>query len=624
MRFCLGQNETASFALALTVTLVLSNATWAQPAEEGGRGAPMAALTPEVFARRSANVPLAERLSEDPETRILELIYILRHYRVFSRDEEMAQAIRELHRIGKPAVPELMAELDRTDRDNTLRALGIALRAINDPRAVPGLIRAVPKTLRPPGSDCGVSIEDPDLLKFMVAFEPGASPDQKHMSVGRPVNEISRALERITGHKSPGGDRDPLRGNFLGGPDTEAAQRKKYLDRQKYWAGWWAEHGDQFLPAAERQALDHPTAADVVPGDGRDRVDRAGEGRFGAIFPTGPNVRLGPVHEVELFNILFADAPSALDFEHHRVFRFQEGLREEDRWHVQWMRRVGVDMIVGGDCDDLRLWVIDDGRWETIDNEVLASEPLRPGYEHRGGFFQLEGARTVLFNTRDGGSGILQVEPYRGATASRKGRYRMWQMGPSGDDAPAPVPPVTEKNVQWSETIDVTLKPPEGNAQCAWSLSRKQYVPLPRPFEAKELTQQIWSQDAETDLARWRREQAIDLLATPAPERHPLQLRTDEKPDLLQIALFDGVARPVRTECFESLTAPAATALLDEPAARPLQPVNTLNSMGIPQPQTYLFRTSRGQSGILQFRSRSLKAGLALLRYKLIDETQKP
>jgi hypothetical protein len=200
----------------------------------------------------------------------------------------------------------------------------------------------------------------------------------------------------------------------------------------------------------------------------------------------------------------------------------------------------------------------------------------------------------------------------------------MWQMGPPGDNAPALVPTVAKKNVQWSETIDVTLKPPEENAQCGWSLSRKQSAALPRPFEAKDLTQQIWSQDAETDLARWRREQAIDLLATPAPEPHPLQFRTDEKPDLLQIALFDGVARPVRTECFEGLTAAAATALLDEPAARPLQPVSTLHSMGIPQPQTYLFRTTRGQSGILQFRSGSLKAGLALLRYKLIDETKKP
>lgn len=624
MRFCLGQWGTASLVLAMATATTIASSVAAQQPEQSGGGPQAAALTPEVFARRNANVALAERLSEDPDTRVLELIYVLRHYRVFSRDEEMAHAIRELHRIGKPAVPELVAELDRTDRDNTLRVLGIALRAINDPRAVPGLIRAVPKTLRPPGSDCGVSIEDPDLLKFVVSFEPGASPGQTHMSVGRPVNEISRALERITGHKSPGGDRDPLRHNFLGSPETEAAQRKKYLDRQEYWADWWSEHGGQFLPEAERQALDHPPAEEVVPGDGRDRVDRAGEARFGALFPTGPDVRLGPVHEVELFNILFADAPAALDFERHRVFRFQEGLREEDRWHAQWMRRVGVDLVVGGDCDDLRLWVIGDTRWETIDQEIAASEPLARGYEPRGGFSLLEGARTVLFNTRNGGSGILQVEPYRAVTASRTLRYRMWRMGPPGDDAPVPVPPLAEKNVQWSETIDVTLKLPEGNAQCAWSLSRKQCAPLPRPFEAKELTQQVWSQDAETDLTRWRREQAIDLLATPAPERHPLQLRTDEKPDLLQIALFDGVVRPVRTECFESLTAPAATALLDEPAARPLQPVNILNSMGIPQPQTYLFRTSRGQSGILQFRSGSLKAGLALLRYKLIDETGKP
>lgn len=123
MRFRLGRRGTASLVLALVLATTGANLATAQPPDEGGIGAPMAALKPEVFARRNTNVPLAERLSEDPKTRVLEIIYLLRHYRVFSRDEEMAQAIRELHRIGKPAVPELVAELDRTDRDNTLRVL---------------------------------------------------------------------------------------------------------------------------------------------------------------------------------------------------------------------------------------------------------------------------------------------------------------------------------------------------------------------------------------------------------------------------------------------------------------------------------------------------------------------
>ena len=103
--------------------------------------------------------------------RVRELIYFFRTYRVFCRDEEWAQTIRELATIGKAAVPELVAELDRTDRDATLRSLAFCLRAIGDPRAVPALIRAIPKALRPPGSDCGVTIADPDLRKFMLAHQ---------------------------------------------------------------------------------------------------------------------------------------------------------------------------------------------------------------------------------------------------------------------------------------------------------------------------------------------------------------------------------------------------------------------------------------------------------------------
>jgi hypothetical protein len=83
--------------------------------------------------------------------RVRELLYVLRYHRVFSRSDQWAGAVRELIEIGKPAVPELVAELDRTDHDAELRALGFVLRGIGDVRAVPALIRAIPRTLRPGG-----------------------------------------------------------------------------------------------------------------------------------------------------------------------------------------------------------------------------------------------------------------------------------------------------------------------------------------------------------------------------------------------------------------------------------------------------------------------------------------
>jgi hypothetical protein len=137
----------------------------------------------------------ADVQKDDVTQRVREQIYILRQHRVFCRNDEWAAAIRELVWIGKPAVPELVAELDRTNRDQTLRALGFTLRAINDPRAVPALIRAIPKLLREAGSDCGVSIHDADLWSFMKQHE--RHPDDDRILQGQRARYlVSRARGR--------------------------------------------------------------------------------------------------------------------------------------------------------------------------------------------------------------------------------------------------------------------------------------------------------------------------------------------------------------------------------------------------------------------------------------------
>ena len=66
--------------------------------------------------------------------------------------------LRELVAVGPVAVPQMCAELDRTTENRMLRRLGFALRAIGDPRAVPALIRAIPKTLLPSSSDYGLNV----------------------------------------------------------------------------------------------------------------------------------------------------------------------------------------------------------------------------------------------------------------------------------------------------------------------------------------------------------------------------------------------------------------------------------------------------------------------------------
>jgi hypothetical protein len=109
------------------------------------------------------------KAAADVQIRVRELIYILRYHQVFDRQDEWAGALRELTQIGKPAVPELVAELDRTERNTTLRGLAFALRAVGDPRAVPALFRALGKKALYSGSDCATAVLDPALMDFMLA-----------------------------------------------------------------------------------------------------------------------------------------------------------------------------------------------------------------------------------------------------------------------------------------------------------------------------------------------------------------------------------------------------------------------------------------------------------------------
>src|SRR5689334_5164123 len=98
---------------------------------------------------------------------------------VFDDIDTYTAQIKELVEIGKPAVPALTGALDHATRDTPMRLLPFTLRAIGDPRAVPALIRAIPRTLLPPGSDCGMSVREPELLKFMQANDLHEAPGDR-------------------------------------------------------------------------------------------------------------------------------------------------------------------------------------------------------------------------------------------------------------------------------------------------------------------------------------------------------------------------------------------------------------------------------------------------------------
>ena len=82
---------------------------------------------------------------------------------------EWARTMRSLIELGPDAVPELIEMLDKTPSEDRLmlRSLPFILRGIGDNRAIPVLIRTIPKCNGQDGSDMGYRCKDPELFAFM-------------------------------------------------------------------------------------------------------------------------------------------------------------------------------------------------------------------------------------------------------------------------------------------------------------------------------------------------------------------------------------------------------------------------------------------------------------------------
>lgn len=383
-------------------------------------------------------------------TRARELLYFLREYTVFERTDSWIKAVHELSQLGPTAVPEIIAELDRTDRDLTRRALPMALRAIGDKRAVPALLRALPKC-KLLTSDCGVYVSDPVLATFMqenswhlqhhresgrnapagpgIAAAPaGAAPPT--FDVGRSVSEIVSALEKITGH-SEGRERFP---------HSEPEKLRELSDR---WNAWWKIHAREFLTEADL-AVASPAASRDDP------VATAGLARYGPTFPTGGGVTIGPEVVLDLGTSRKGQGWSgsqAIDFDTGHV---KETMAGDIRAHHPAGPMIGMDAygalynFVGPgrtrvlEGKDLHIWRVEDKLWDQIDDVIAQGKKLDiERYVLRSDFRNLEkdplpDSQTFLFTTCDGGRGILQIaeKNLTGDRGSIPILYRMFRVPP--------------------------------------------------------------------------------------------------------------------------------------------------------------------------------------------------
>ena len=383
--------------------------------------------------------------SDEQLQRIHESIYVLRHHILTSRTKQWTSAIQELVEIGKPAVPELVYELDRTKEDSPLRAIAFTLRAIEDPRAVPALIRAFPRA-KIFSSDFGLYVLDPKLQSFMTAnqIDPTEKDEYPSFSYGRAVRQIDTALEKITGHQ----EWEPIR--FRGGFRSDEiekveAVRKNRKQTAQRWQTWWSKNWSRFLTKQELASVEIRPRKD-------DPVEKAGLAKYFPIFPAGKDLRLGPVRNIFLPPSIKASNKAWFDLDQGKQYHKLEGFQSTGKSYdcELWFEQVGIDLqsvpyIFSNNVHyyalsgmNTHFWQIDNSRWDTLGNELKGDQPLDMGIigpvmdpeprspETRRVVYTKESLpATFLFTTRDGGKGILQVRESSTDPPGVRFRYRL-------------------------------------------------------------------------------------------------------------------------------------------------------------------------------------------------------
>ncbi len=175
------------------------------------------------------------------------------------------RTLKQIVELRQAAVPELIDELDATDNERMIRCLGFTLRAIGDKRAVPVLIRAIPKTLVPADSDMGLEADDAELAKFAQQHDIDQEHKGHRYEFGRPVLEVFRALERLTGQNM---GEDELFNSFLDGTTAQKGIKGELFYRMaRKWGDWWERHASDFTkdPAYGHVNLAKISAVVVMP-----------------------------------------------------------------------------------------------------------------------------------------------------------------------------------------------------------------------------------------------------------------------------------------------------------------------------------------------------------------------
>jgi serine/threonine-protein phosphatase 6 regulatory ankyrin repeat subunit B len=194
--------------------------------------APAEDLSKAIGRYRAARL-LAQEKKFDPardEARIDEAMEKIARLSLRGQADAWAGAVRDLAEIGPPAVPAIVAELQHTRLPYARSALAVALRAIDDPRAVPGLCAALANCPLANMTYGGLRADDESVHRFMidVSLHPavGYGGQGSTFALDRPVEEIWATLEALTGQEADA-------------PKPRPADRSAYEGAATSWLAVW-------------------------------------------------------------------------------------------------------------------------------------------------------------------------------------------------------------------------------------------------------------------------------------------------------------------------------------------------------------------------------------------------
>jgi len=211
----------------------------------------------------------------DADKRVAAIIEELRRLNhTVDETETWCSLMRELTIIGSDAVPALCKEFETTDDSFMMRRLAFSLRAIGDPRAVPTLIRVLPKTLLIGSSDMSLIVEDKTLSAFMRRHSARQRTEVgAYFDFGRAVRETHSTLTRLTKRNVDGSELFGMMRSI--DRRRVGIQEKQYHEAAAEWSAWWEANAEQFgvepefrkvnLPAYRAADLsDYPTGRELT------------------------------------------------------------------------------------------------------------------------------------------------------------------------------------------------------------------------------------------------------------------------------------------------------------------------------------------------------------------------